>query len=309
MRKIYLSYILVLLNLVSISAQSNIRLNNYWGNMHSITPAWIYDKYMAVFNMSAKKQWVGVEGSPATFYVAGTTYFETARTQLGASLLQDKIGYTSFTNINLSYAYNLRLDYLWELHLGVAGNYQQVSFDLSKVIVEDGVLDYPLYDKLKNDQNFNADVGVELSNYNFKFGVASQNIVDIFTPEQQLQVNSNFIYARYRQYDDLLFNWGVGVCGIQYTDIYQCELNVTGYFKNKWDYGLLNKPDIFDIGLFYRTHSQMGMIVGFNLTDNLRVSYSYDYHFGSLRYSSYGTNEIMLTLNINRKPYCHNCWY
>jgi len=30
-----------------VVAQSNIRLNNYWGDMHFINPASIYDKYDA----------------------------------------------------------------------------------------------------------------------------------------------------------------------------------------------------------------------------------------------------------------------
>jgi type IX secretion system PorP/SprF family membrane protein len=277
--------------------------------MHAINPAWMYDKYLAVVNMAVKKQWVGIAGAPTTIFASGSTYLDDKGIQLGASLIQDKTGYTSFTNFGLSYAYNLQLNYLWQLHLGVAANYQQVAFDLGEIITIDGMADPVLNDKLNNAHNFDSDIGIEFSHPNFKFGFSSQNVVDIFNSENSLQANTNFLYGQFRQNSDYLFNIGAGICGIQYADIYQCEMNVTGYFRNRWDNGLINKPDLFDIGFFYRTGSQAGMILGFSITDNIRVSYSYDYHFGSLSSGSYGTNEIMLTFNINRRFECRNCWY
>jgi len=308
MRRLFIILFCVL-QFSAIMSQSNIRLNNYWGNMHAITPAWMYDEYLAVFNMAVKKQWVGIEGAPTTLFASGSTYLEDYHTQLGFSLIQDKVGYTSFTNFNLSYAYALQLNYDWELHMGIGGNYQLISFDISKVVTVDGNADPVLNEKLRNTSQFDADLGLELSSQNVKLGFASQNVVDVFTTQSRIQTNTNFLYGRYREYNDDIVNWGVGACGIQYANIYQAEFNVTTYFKSKWNYGLTDKPDLFDVGLFYRTGSQAGLVLGFNVGDNMHVSYSYDYHFGSLSRGSYGTNEIMLTFNLQRQPQCHNCWY
>mgnify|MGYP003585669589 CR=1 FL=1 len=300
--------ILYLMLGAGLMGQSNIRLNNYWSDMHGISPAWIYDKYKAVFNLSARKQWLGVEGSPATVFASGSTYLEDYERQLGLSVLQDKIGYTSLTNINLSYAYAVTLDYLWQMHLGVGGNYQMVGYDASKIITESDV-DPILYSRLNSTGAFDADLGLEFSSKLWKIGASSQNLIAAFDKQQALQTNTNFLYSRYRTDYMGLFNWSAGLCGIQYANIYQAELNFTGYFKYSLNNGLTDKPDLFDIGVFYRTRSQAGMIFGINVSEDLHVAYSYDYHFGSLRRGNYGTNEITLTYNLQRRPICHNCWY
>ncbi len=307
MKKI-ISLLTYLILTFSVVAQSNIRLNNYWANMLTLNPASIYDKYQAVFNMAARKQWVGVDGAPTTFFASGSTYFEDFHTQLGLNLFQDKIGYTSTTSISISYAYAITLSYEWQLHLGLAGNYQAFSYDLSKVNIESGTDNVPL-EKMTSAFRLNADFGFEFSNKSVKIGAVGQNLFSLFPSDRPLQTNTNFVYAKYHQESGNVFNLGAGVCAIQYSNIYQVEFNLTSYFKFYQFNGLIDKPDLFDIGVFYRTQSQAGMIFGFNITDAIHLSYSYDYHFGGIRFGSFGTNEVMLTYNLARKAVCHNCWY
>jgi len=104
--------------------------------MYFLTPAAIYDKYAAVFSVAAKKQWVGIEGSPATLFASGTTFNEDKNTQLGFSFVQDKAGFTSLSNLQLTYGFALQLDYLWQLHLGLGGNFQFVNYDPSAMKLE-----------------------------------------------------------------------------------------------------------------------------------------------------------------------------
>lgn len=307
MKKVY-SLILFIVLAFSIAAQSNIRLNNYWGDLHSLNPASIYDKYAAVFSMAVRKQWAGIQGAPTTIFASGTTYLENYHTQLGLSLIQDKAGYTSLSNINLSYGYAIMFKYDWQLHLGLAANYQSLMYDFSSLNLADGT-DGEAFVGLQPRNGFNADIGAEVSNDFFRIGVASQNLVSLVLPKNTFQTNTNYLYARYYQNTNNIVNLGGGICGIQYSNIYQLEFNITSYFKFKMDNGLTYKPDLFDIGLFYRTQSELGMILGFNLSESFHVSYSYDYHFGSLSLGSFGTNEIKISYNLMRKPVCHNCWY
>ncbi len=287
-------------------AQSNIRLDNFWGNINLINPAAVYDKYEAVFNIAARKQWLGVQGAPTTFLASGSTYLEDYHTQLGLSMIQDKVGYTSVSNVNLSYGYAATLNYDWQLHLGFGVNYQSLSYDMSTIPGEnDPIINQGLVPR----SLFNADIGAELTNKFLRIGVASQNLLSLFQTNRPLQMNTNFIYARFYENSNNVINFGGGVCGIQYADIYQVEFNLTTYFKFKQDNGLSYKPDLFDVGLFYRTQSELGMILGFNLSEAIHISYSYNYHLGAISLGSYGTNELMITYNLMKKPVCHNCWY
>lgn len=307
MRKTFILLIYIALSFLGV-AQSNIRLNNYWGDLHSINPASIYDKYDAVFSLAARKQWIGIQGAPTTLFASGTTYLENYHTQLGLSLIQDKIGYTSISNINFSYGYAIMFKYDWQLHFGLAGNYQSLSYDFASINVIDQT-DGSAYLGLQPQSGFNADIGAEITNKSLRIGMASQNLLSLSPSMNAFQTNTNYIYARYYQNTNGIVNFGGGVCGIQYANIYQMEFNLTSYFKFKQNNGLTDKPDLFDIGLFYRTKSELGMILGFNLSESLHVSYSYDYHFGSISFGSFGTNEIKISYNLKKKPVCHNCWY
>jgi len=288
--------------------QSSIRVSNFWKNPQYLNPATVYDRYVSVFSMAARQQWLGFSGAPITFFASGTTYLDDFNTQLGLIVMQDKIGYTSTSNINFSYAYAIFLEQKWQLHLGLRANWQYLSYDPSKInmITED---DTELFRKLKSESSFNAAIGVEITNKTLKMGAASQNIFSLFNAQNTLQSNTNFLYARYRQQTRDVINFGYGICGIQYANIYQLEINGTAYFKLKKNNGLTDKPDVFDIGLFYRTRSEIGVVLGFDITESLHVSYTYDYHLGDIRRSSIGTNEIMITYNFYKKPVCHNCWY
>jgi len=306
-KKIIFVFILNLLSLPLV-AQSDIRLNNYWVNPQYINPASIYDKYQAVFSMAARKQWFGFPGAPTTFFASATTYLDNFHTQLGLIVLQDQIGYTSTTNIGLTYGYAIPFQRNWELHLGLGMNYQNLNYDQSKVNLATNS-DPFIVDKLKTTSDINADIGVEVTNKMFKIGAASQNIFSIFSKENNQQPNTNFLYGRYREYSSDMINMGYGLCAIQYSTMLQAEMNVTAYFKLPDRSGLNNNPDKFDLGVFYRSRSEAGLIFGFDISEAIHVSYSYDYHFGGISLKSYGTNELMLTYNLIRKEVCHNCWY
>lgn len=303
---------IILLSLLGLStlavAQSNIRLSNYWGNMYFLTPATIFDKYAAVFSVAAKKQWVGIEGSPATLFASGTTFIEKTNTQLGFNFIQDKVGYTSVSNLQLSYGFSLQLDYIWQLHLGLGGNYQYINYDPSQMSLENDN-DAFAYAQLTSLNAFDADLGIEFATKSVKTGFVSQNLFDAFSPNQGLQTNTNLLYFRYREMNQSPINIGAGICAIQIGNIYQLEFNTSAYFKFEQKTGYDYEPQILDVGLFYRTASEVGLNFGFNISKQLHVSYSYDYHFGSLRLGSFGTNEIMLTYHIPTKCKCHNMWY
>lgn len=291
-----------------VVAQSNIRLNNYWENMQYINPASVYDKYLAVFSMAARKQWLGIDGAPTTFFGAGSVYLEDYHTQLALNVFQDKIGYTYTTNANFSYAYVMSLNYNWQLHLGAGIDYQAFYYDLSMVNLSSALDNVPA-ENLTSASRLNADVGIELSGQHWKMGAASQNILSLIPSDRPLQTNTNFAYVKYNQASSNIVNFGAGICGIQYSNMLQAEASITTFFKFDQYNGLTDKPDLFSIGFFYRTGSQTGFIFGLNITDAIHISYSYDYHFGGIRYGSFGTNEVILTYNLKKKPVCHNCWY
>jgi len=294
--------LLILFCIVSLmtNAQSNIRVNNYWENTYYINPASIDEMYMSVLTTTARKQWFRFPGAPSTFFATGTLFIDRMNTQFGLKAVVDKIGYTSTSNLALSYAYALTVHRNWRLYLGVALSFQSLSYDVSQANMN-VVYDPAVYEHLTRLNNYNADVGVELVINSLKIGASGQNIFSVFTSENGQQQNVNFIYAKYRSTSREFFNLGYGVCGIQNGRLYQLEFNATSYFK------LSSEADLFQAGVFYRTRSELGTLLGVNLSPAIQLFYSYDFNVSGISRSSVGTHELMLIFKLNKNSECIPC--
>lgn len=287
---------------VSLFAQSNIRFNNYWAKTYTINPASINDQYLIELNMAARKQWVGFNGAPTTLFASATTFIDKLNTQFGLRATQDQIGYTSTTDLDFTYAYQMEFYWGWKVNMGFALSYQSLGYDITKVTFA-SAYDPIIYSRLVQDQNFNSDLGVEIVSPHWKFGLASENVFSLFLPINQLFTNTNFLYGMYRQRMNQNISLGCGITGIQYSNIYQAELNLTSYFRP------VNETNGFEIGLFYRTWNEMGALFGVDISDNFKLSYSYDFNLSGISRSSTGSHEILLTYKINRPQVCRTCEY
>jgi len=192
-------------------AQSYIRLNNDWNKTYIINPASITNEFLAEFNMAARQQWVGFQGSPTTLFASGTLYVDELYTQFGLKVMQDKVGFTSTTDVDLTYAYAARVNQFWKLNMGLGLSFQSLAYDVSEVN-SPTANDPTVFNRLLNENNINSDLGFELTNKYYRIGLASQNIMSLFIPVNKLFTNTNFIYAIYRDSSHDYFNLGYGVC-------------------------------------------------------------------------------------------------
>jgi len=298
------TYILLFLFFLTnqLFSQSSTRLANDWSNTYIINPGSINDLYLAEFNTAYRKQWVGFKGAPTTIFASGTLYLDDLHTQFGLKVMQDKVGFTTTTNANLTYGYSMTVNSDWNLNLGLGLSFQSLGYDVSEVS-SPTPSDPTILTKMLNESYINSDLGAEYRNTFWRFGFASQNVFSLFSESKKLFPNTNFLYAMYRNYNNDFFNVGYGICEIQYSNMYQTEFNLTGFFKST------QETNPYQLSLIYRTWSEVGALVGVDLNPNLRVSYSYDYNFSGVSRSSSGSHELMLTYRLNKNLKCRNCWY
>ncbi len=282
-------------------AQYNIRINNYWDNAYYINPAFVNEDYSAQFSIAARKQWVGFPGSPSTFYATATMYLSDINTQFGLKVFSDKIGYNTISNISASYSYNVDLNRNLHLNLGIAPSLQCLSYDRSQISIM-SVDDPALYDNLLHENNYNCDIGFQLKSNSWQIGASSQNLLSAFYKENSILSNTNILYGIYRKKTDQTINLQYGISAIQYGNIFQMEFNITTFFK------FYEQTDLFEAGLFYRTRSEMGLILGYNLSEAMHLSYSYDFNVSGISQSSVGSHELILSYKLNKitvKKYRH----
>lgn len=267
-----------------------------------INPGSINAQCLSELNIAARQQWIGFNGAPTSLFASGTLYLDELYTQFGLKVMQDKVGYTSTTDIDLTYAYSSRVNLNWRLNLGLGLSFQALSYDLSRV-KSPTASDPIVLTRLMNENYLNSDVGAELVDKRWRLGLSSLNVFSLFSPSQKLFPNSNYLYAMYKDFNHDYFNLGYGACAIQYSNVLQMEFNITGFFK------ATDATNPFQIGLVYRTWSEAGLLFGFDINPNLRASYSYDYNFSGISRGSFGTHELMISYRLYKGYKCKNCWY
>ena len=279
-----------------ILAQSDVRFNNYWWKSSIINPAYMSKDYLAEFDMAYRNQWTAFPGAPKTIYASALYYIEDLHTKVGVRTTQDQIGYTSSTDIDLIYSYATLVSYYWRLQMGLAFSYQNQSYDASKIDSQTPT-DPALLNLLVNENRLNADVGFELTNDKWLFGITGQNLASLFRKEKYRFQNTNMIYASYTHPVNQRIDFTYGVAGIETKNIFQGEFHFSAHFKNA-----------FQVGAFYRTPTEIGGMFGIDLSKNLHLYYNYDYNIGGISRSSYGSHEVMISYDLDKIYKC-NCWY
>lgn len=313
MKKKLLSVIILFFIPLWIFSQSDISMATHWYNRANYNPASIARTDYAYLFSNVRKQWLGVEGSPAVFNVQASTYNNSLKSAFGISVVSDVIGITNAFNPMLTYAYRISNDPSWSLSFGLSLGIFNRTIDVSRyspITVDDQTL-YENADPLTAPD---ANVGVEFQNRYFIFGASSTHLFSI-NKNENIFLNSNhrYAYAIYKNTNLELVNYYLGVQMVNRYNIYVMEGNAIVRFK--FPTGLQNgSRELFDIGFTYRSSKQMTALFGVNVTTNFRVGYAYDqtFHTG---YNVNGTHEIMLEYRIPLKSAeCEACrdqelWY
>ncbi len=287
---------------LTASAQSNIRINNYWENTYQINPGAVISEYQFVGSVAARKQWMNFPGAPMTEFMTFTAKLFTNRThatqigQLGIKVFHDRIGYTDQVCISPSYAYSARLSLRWVLNMGIAYKVQNYFYDFQKATTETS-FDPAIENARQSWTENNADVGFELVSYNVLFGLSSVNIISLFVPDDGFESNTNFAYAMYKMKLDKTFSFASGLCLINNKNIVQAEVKLAVMAESH------RFPDV-EIGGFFRTKNEFGLLMGMDLSDNLRLALSYDYNVSGIIHSSSGTPEAQLIWKFGKVKNC-----
>jgi len=268
------------------------------------------------FGLGSKKQWLQMPGAPLTGQLAVMYCNEAYHSQIGISVITDKIGYTYTTDLGLSYAY-LMFFKKAQLNMGVSIHLQNLFYDKSKMSPEE--LDDPYIALLDNNWwkqgRLNSDFGIEyswrdVSFGSILFGIVAKNFIppSVFASDLDIFPNSNYVYTRYRsnrrdylaQHATSTFDFSIALAGIhthipEKTNFLQGMANINVH----WNY----EDYIFTVGLMYGTKAEMGIILGLDLLYNFSTSFIYQYNW-SVRtdiFNPIGTFEMVLTYRFQPK--------
>jgi len=301
--KFITALVLSLVSIMAATAQQAPMYTHYMDNTLVVNPAYAGSRDALTVTAINRIQWVGFDGSPVTQSITIHSPLTNEHIGLGFSVLNDKIGPTNTTAVAVDYAYRFNLTENSKMSFGLSVGMNVFQANLNTLQLD-----------LQNDQVFLTDInnrimpnigfGAYYSTERFYAGFSVPNLLENSYSEIAQTSSSTLIGKEQRHYffiagsmirlsDNLEFK---PTTYIKVTSASPVEADLTASF-------VIQKR--FLLGAMVRTGDALGALVGFDVTDQFHIGYSFDWSYGlqTFRYNQ-GTHEIVLRYDFllpNRK--------
>jgi type IX secretion system PorP/SprF family membrane protein len=289
-----------------LQAQQPAQYSMFMMNQLNWNPAYAgLDHSLSITGMF-RKQWVDLEGSPATQYLSAHMPLYLVNGGVGLNVENDVLGAGRFTSATLSYNYQLFMG-SGILSLGVGGGLVQRQIDGAKLRTPDGnynepgAIDHqddllPLGSESGAAPTFNAGIYFQGKRLEAGFGVRNLAETSLDLVTFGLQLKRNYFFTFGLNFDigrSLTLHPSVMVR----SDVIQTQTDVAAIIRYN--------DNIFGGVSFRGYNSQsidaMAFMAGFKLSENLTLAYAYDLTLSDIRLVSNGSHEIMVNYNLNKR--------
>ena len=281
--------LIIFFNTISY-AQQTPHYTQYLYNMQVLNPAFVGSNADLSVSLLSRQQWVGIEGAPET-----QTFSINARTKngfgFGATVINDKLGLSSSTNINVDASYTLATSRYGRLAFGLKGGVTYFNNNLSGGVTPDN----EMYAST-NDKFLNVGFGGLYYEENFFIGFSVPNLLK--STEFEIPENTDESYGisnqNYFLSAGMMYNLSEDFklkpsTIIKYTPSLPVSIDINSNLIYK---------DKLEAGLSYRYENSVSALFALIINKKYRIGYSYDY-----KLAKYGSNlsshEIILRFDFD----------
>ncbi len=281
---------------LSLHAQQDPQFSQYMFNPLSVNPAYAGSRGVMNGALVYRQQWISFPGAPNTQALAINTPLRKGKVGLGAELVRDQIGPKTSIGAYLDYAYRIPLG-KGKLAFGLGAGILNYRINWSDITYRDQA---DVYAQLANEGHMLPDFkfGVFFNNKNFYTGLSvthlnraqyGEFIADSLSPTAQLRRHNFFTIGRaWKVGDNFTLNPSLMVRGVVSTRIVSIDLNFNVRYKEAiW------------FGASFRTEGDLIIMAQYNISEKLKVGYSYDSTFGRMKGYHGGSHEIMIGFDLN----------
>ncbi len=302
MRKITRNLIVLVIMLLSVaplSAQKDIVMSQYMHNRYALNTAFAGNREVLSLYGSYRKKWAGFEGAPGTMLFSMHSALKNENVALGFEVYNQQYGVNKETGFAFSYTYRLKLANKQKLAFSLNGGGGFYNANWSEVATfgsETGQLDDQF---ANNESNFSPIVGFGSAWYSNRF-FAGFSVPNFFYYNPYVEGGESslaFNKADYLLTAGYLFELGK-----------KWHLQPSFMARVNAEYGSsvdVNATVIYDnviwLGTAYRTTKDLVAMVGYQVTPQLRFSYSFDYTTGEISSFNNGTHEIAIQYDFGYK--------
>ena len=277
--------------MINVQAQQDAVYTHYMYNTLVVNPAYAGSRDALTMTGLGRFQWAGFSGAPMTQTFTAHAPVAWKSLGLGISAVNDKIGLVNTTSLYIDVAYRLKLSEKSRLSIGLKGGFNNYNARLSSAQVID-----------QNDNSFSADrtgympnagVGIYYQSEKFYAGVSVPKVV-----ENKFKANGVYVGSEQRCY--YFIAGGI----IDLNPRLKLKPTALGMLAQGGTAQInttvqLFIDDLFNIGAMYRSQDAVGIIAGINVTEQLLLSYSYDFSVSNrtAKYNN-GSHEILLRYDL-----------
>ena len=296
MKKIVKTIFLILVP-VSMSGQLMPVTNQYVLNPLTINPA--YAGSRGALNVAAfyKRQWVGIPGAPETMTFTGDVPVLDDKVGLGLIIINDKVGVTKETYFITNYAYKISIG-AGTLSFGLGAGIIATNTAWSDLVVLD-----------PGDELYLADSRrFVVPSFSFGTYYSNKNYFAGFSIPKFLGYKFNYDKNKYSltvdpgQYN-YMFTTGYAFNISSKVDFMPSTL-LTFSPERKMLVDLnahFNYINRFWVGASYRNERSFGALFQVQVSNQLKIAYTYDFDTGDLGGYSNGSHEIMFRYEFRYK--------
>ncbi|MDZ4822812.1 MAG: type IX secretion system membrane protein PorP/SprF [Flavobacteriales bacterium] len=290
-------FVAVCMSAITSTAQQDPMFTHYMFNTLAVNPAYAGSADLLSITALHRSQWMNFEGAPTTQTLTLHTPLKKESFSFGGSIINDTHGPVKQTGIYLDGSYRIFFDNA-RLAFGLKGGVNLFSADLIELNpLEDGDLAFSQNIESKPLPNF----GFGMMYYTRKFYIGlsgpkllQNGLIDGELPEYTdneerqhmfLITGALFELSNYVKFKPSLLLKAVNGAppGL--------DLSAQFLFYDKlW------------IGGMYRWEDAVGALVQYEINNKFKFGYSYDYTLSDIGMYSDGSHEIMLGIDIGRKP-------
>lgn len=231
-------------------------------------------------------QWVGIEGAPVTQSFSAHAPLRNNTIGLGGIIVNDNIGVTNALTINGTAAYRLRFKKI-NLALGMHGGVRQyrANYALVNASLANG-FDPAFAENISRSMPV-LGVGLFLHSSRFYVGISTPQMLNTRQRVEGIMVKhfSHFFLTSGYVFDlgsRLSLKPSVMLKYVNGSDL-SADFNANLWFR-----------EMFAVGLSYRMHDALYVLVEIRLPKNIGLGYAYDYTLTRLRVANSGSHELML---------------
>jgi type IX secretion system PorP/SprF family membrane protein len=273
-------------------AQQNLLYSEYRFDGLSINPAYAGNHEVLSLTGIARKQWVGIVGSPEIFSISGHKTMANDKVGLGLTVFQEKVAVSSSFQANMSYSYKIIKDDK-RLSFGLLAsfaNYSQVLNQLENINQQD-----PNFQDNLQHTSFNVGTGIYFETKRYFVGLSIPQIIKNYdepgNPSSGRQLRQYFLNSGYLFSLNRLLKLKAS-CLFRYDEDFPVRYD--------FDVSLLFNEKIWS-GVGFKNKDAYYASLQLMITEKMKIAIAYDYLISDLQKVSRGSMEIAINYRFLRK--------